>query len=141
MGHLARMQTLPKTCGEPDLIKANCSLESTEQKQVYMPVTKESLFSDFQYCFKGQGTFNVKPYHIVLDPKIEPVVHAPRAVPVHLHKMFKDELDQMIEPGVIVSVKETRRMGEQYHVEEDNKWRWSSEGDPFACNRTLHHLL
>ena len=42
----------------------------------------------------------MKPYHIVLDPKTEQVVHAPRAVPVHLQKMFKDE------PGVMVSVKE-----------------------------------
>ena len=49
----------------------------------------------------------MKPYHIVLDPKIEPVLHASRAVPVHLYKMFKDEFDQMIEHGFIVSVKET----------------------------------
>ena len=32
-----------KTCEELDLIKINCSLESTEEKQVYMPLTKESL--------------------------------------------------------------------------------------------------
>ena len=44
---------------------------------------------------------------MVLDTKAELVVHAPRPVPVHLHKMFKDELDQMIEHGFIVSVKET----------------------------------
>ena len=69
-----------------------------------MPLTKESLINDFQDCFEGLGTFNMKPYHIALDPKAQPVVHAPRAVPVHLHKMFKDELDQMIEHGV--SVKE-----------------------------------
>lgn len=50
----------------------------------------------------------MKPYYIVLDPKAEPVVHAPRAVPVHLHKMFKDELDQMVELGVIVPVNEPK---------------------------------
>ena len=48
----------------------------------------------------------MKPYHIVLDPKAEPVVHAPRAVPVHLHKTFEDELDQIVELGVIVPLKE-----------------------------------
>ena len=95
-----------KTCEELDLIKVNCSLESTEEKLAHIPLTKESLISDFQDCFEGLGTFNTKPYHIVLDPKAEPVVHAPRAVPVHLHKTFKDELDQMVELGVIVPVKE-----------------------------------
>ena len=50
-----------KTCEEFDLIKVNCILESTEEKQ-------ESLISDFQDCFEGLGTFNMKAYHIVLDP-------------------------------------------------------------------------
>ena len=45
-------------------------------------------------------------FHIVLVPKAEPVVHAPRPVPVHLHKMFKNENDQMVEPGIIVPAKE-----------------------------------
>ena len=72
-----------------------------------MPVTKESPIGDFQDCFERLGIFNMKPYHIVFDPKAEPVAHAPLAVQVHLHKMFKDELDQMIEHGFIVSVKET----------------------------------
>lgn len=45
-------------------------------------------------------------YHIVLDLKAEPVVHASRAVPVHLYKMLKDELDQMVELNVIFPVKE-----------------------------------
>ena len=72
-----------------------------------MPVT----IGDFQDCFEGLGIFNMKPYHIVLDPKAEPVAHAPLAVPVQ-HKMLKDELDQMIEHSFIVSVKETHKMGE-----------------------------
>ena len=48
----------------------------------------------------------MKPYHILLDPKAEPVVDPPQVVPVHLHKIFKDELDQMVELGTIVPVKE-----------------------------------
>lgn len=46
------------------------------------------------------------PYHITLDPGAEPVVHPPRAVPVHLREMFKAELDNMEEIGVIVPVNE-----------------------------------
>ena len=74
-----------KTCEQLGLMKVNCTLESTEEKQAYIPLTKESLSSDFQDCFEGLGTFNMKPYHIVLEPKAEPVVHAPRVVTVHLH--------------------------------------------------------
>ena len=48
----------------------------------------------------------MEPYHKVLDRKVELVVHSPRAVPVHLHKMFEDKLDQMVKPGVIARVKE-----------------------------------
>ena len=43
---------------------------------------QKSLINNFQYCFDGFGTFNMKPYHIVLDPKAKPVVHIPRVVPV-----------------------------------------------------------
>lgn len=46
------------------------------------------------------------PYHTTLDPGAEPVVHPPRAVPVHLHEMFKAELHNMEELEVIVTVNE-----------------------------------
>ena len=55
-----------------NLIKVNCSLESSEEKRVYTPLTKESLISDFLDCFEELGTFNMKSYHIVVDPKTEP---------------------------------------------------------------------
>ena len=51
-------------------------------------------------CFEGKGTLNMSPYDIALDPKAAPVIHAPHAVPIHLHKMFKEEL------GVNVPVNE-----------------------------------
>lgn len=46
------------------------------------------------------------PYHTTLDPGAEPVVHPPRAVPVHLHEMFQAELHNMEELEVIVTVNE-----------------------------------
>ena len=42
-----------------------------------MPVIKESPIGDFQDCFEGLGIFNMKLYHIVFNPKAEPVAHAP----------------------------------------------------------------
>ena len=46
------------------------------------------------------------PYHTTLDPGAEPVVHPPRAVPVHLREMFKAELYNMEELEVIITVDE-----------------------------------
>ena len=38
----------------------------------------------------------MKSYHIVLNLKAGPVVHASRAVPGSLNKIFKDELEQTL---------------------------------------------
>ena len=48
----------------------------------------------------------MKPYHINLDPDAQPVVHAPRAVPVHLQSMYKEELNNMVELGVLIPFSE-----------------------------------
>ena len=48
----------------------------------------------------------MKPYHITLDPNAEPVIHAPRTVPVHLQNMFRKEVDAMVELGVLIPVSE-----------------------------------
>lgn len=50
----------------------------------------------------------MKPYHITLEPDAEPVIHPPRPVPVHLRDLYKEELDQMLELGVITSVNTPR---------------------------------
>lgn len=114
-----------KACEELGLIKFNCSLETSKQdKETYPeanapskpqqridtqtrpPLDEESFLNDFSDCFEGLGTFNIKPYHITLDPNAEPVIHAPRAVPVHLQGMYRKELDNMIELGVLIPVSE-----------------------------------
>ena len=48
----------------------------------------------------------MKPYHITLDPDAQPVIHAPRAVPVPLQGMYKEELNNMVELGVLIPVSE-----------------------------------
>lgn len=70
------------------------------------PVTKDKLIQDYKDCFEGIGTFKMAPYRTTLDPGAEPVVHPPRAVPVHLREMFKAELYNMEELEVIITVDE-----------------------------------
>ena len=73
-----------KKCKELDLINVNCSLESSEEKGVYTPLTSESLISDLWRARK----FHMKSYHILLHPEAEPAFHAPRAVRDLLHMIF-----------------------------------------------------
>ena len=46
----------------------------------------------------------MKPYHISLEPGTETGIHPPRSVPVHLRNLFKEEIDKMLELGVITRV-------------------------------------
>ena len=43
-------------------------------------------------------------YHITLDSDAQPVIHAPHAVPVHLQGMYKEELKNIVELGILVPV-------------------------------------
>ena len=122
-----------KACEDLGLIKFNCSLETSEQDNAtclkaqalsksqqkidgsgpkpldiptHTPLDEKSFLNEFSDCFEGLGTFNMKPYHITLDPDAQPVIHAPRAVPVHLQDMYKEELNNMVELGVLIPVSE-----------------------------------
>ena len=48
-------------------------------------------------CFEGE-------YHITLDSTVPPVVHSPRRVPVALREPLKEELDTLIQQGIIAKV-------------------------------------
>jgi len=64
-----------------------------------------NFFNKFGDCFEGLGTFDMKPYHITLYPNVEPVIHAPRTVPVHLQNMFR-KVDAMVELSVLIPASE-----------------------------------
>ena len=121
-----------KTCEELELVKFNCSLETSKEDketrlkehrpckphqrtsrypsrldtETYPPLDRITFFNNFGDCFEGLGTFNMKPYHITLDSNAEPVIHAPRTVPVHLRDMFRKEINTMVELGVLIPVSE-----------------------------------
>ena len=44
--------------------------------------------------------------HIVIDPDVLPVVHAPRKCPIHIKDDVKKDLDEMVNLGVIKPVTE-----------------------------------
>ena len=88
-----------KACEELGFVTINCSIENTP------PLTKETLLSSYPGRFEGLGTFkDMKSYYITLHSVAEPVVHSPRSVPVHLKDLYRKELDDMLDLGVIAPV-------------------------------------
>ena len=61
-----------------------------------MVITKDNsdIMQELSNCFGEIGTLP-KMHHIHVDPKLKPVVHPPRPIPVALHKTLKAELDRM----------------------------------------------
>ena len=107
-----------KTCSVLKLVQFNCNLtqklESNKatksppgnqpNDKPHTPLTKEKLLTDFQDRLEGLGEFHMNPYHITLELGAEPVIHPPRSVPVHLRDLYKEEIDKMLELGVITRV-------------------------------------
>ena len=67
--------------------------------------TISDLTNMYPDSFEGIGNFD-GAYHIVTDPTIPPVVHAPRRPPISMICEIKEELDQMERTGVIEKVTE-----------------------------------
>ena len=61
----------------------------------------KALYSDF---FEGIGCFPGKPYHINLDQSVTPVQTWCRPVPVHLKEAFKQEINKMLDAGILKPV-------------------------------------
>ena len=66
---------------------------------------KEYLLRMYPDCFEGIGKFR-ETFHITLDPTVTPVVHAPRRCPIHIKDEVKNEINQMVDLGVIEKVDE-----------------------------------
>ena len=79
-----------------ELVNFTCNLTQKVGVQTNTPLTREKPLSDYQDCFEGLGKFNMKPYHIALEPNAEPAINPPRSVPVHLRELYKQELDKML---------------------------------------------
>ena len=68
-------------------------------------LTKEQVLTDFADIFKGLGRMEGK-LHLEVDDSVSPVVMPPRRVPVALKGKFKEELDRLIDVGVLTKVEE-----------------------------------
>ena len=89
------------TCCKLKLVTLNCAVNED-----HPPLkSKEDLLRMYPDCFEGIGKF-CETFHITLHPTVTPVVHAPRRCPIHIKDEVKNEINQMVDLGVIEKVDE-----------------------------------
>ena len=99
------------------------------------PLTKQGILSQYSGCFEGIGRFPGDPYKFHLKPDHKPARHAPRKVPVHLEKAFKEEIDSLVSQGILEEVKEHTDWVNSYVIVEKDT------GNAHAPNHTVKKKL
>ena len=130
------------TCCQLNLVELHCAV-STCSSKVPLPAIKnkdvlQALYPD---RFDGIGKFEGK-YHIVTDPDVPPVVHAPRKCPIHIKDDIKKELDEMVSLGVIKPVTEPTDWVSSVAYSQKSNGRWRVCLDPKNLNQAVkrsHH--
>ena len=84
--------------------------ESTVSNQpVTVPkliTSKEEILQAYPEVFDGRGCFPGPPYHIHVDPSFTPKQTPCQPVPVHLKDPFKQEIDKMLQAGILKPVQQ-----------------------------------
>ena len=88
------------SCRKLNLVTLNCAVSEHPP-----PLNSKEDLRLYPDCFKGIGKFR-ETFHITLDPAVTPVVHAPRRCPIHIKDDVRNEINQMVELGVIEKVEE-----------------------------------
>ena len=69
-------------------------------------ISKELIMKHYPDVFEGIGKFPGPPYTIHLEPSVQPKQTPCRPVPIHLKETFKQEIDRMLQAGVLRPVTE-----------------------------------
>ena len=85
--------------------ESTVSTVSNWQVIVHKPITsKDQILAAHPDVFDGIGCFPGSPYHIQLYPNVTPKQTPCWPVPVYLKKPFKEEIDKMLQAGVLKPV-------------------------------------
>ena len=76
------------------------------------PLTKDAILETYSDLFQGIGTFPGDPYKFNLKKDAKPARHAPRKVPIHLKEAFREEIDNLVEQGILEPVDSANRLGQ-----------------------------
>ena len=134
----------PAICGLPTscklkLVKLHCEI-NTSNNSVHCRVPAIHSIHDLQKLypdgFNGIGKFEGE-YHIVVDPDVPPVVHAPRKCPIHIEDDIRKELDEMIGLGVMKPVTEPTDWVSSVAYSQKSNGRWRVCLDPRDLNQAV----
>ena len=104
---------------EATLISSTVDTNQTTSVLIKHIVTsKDHIIKYFPEILEGLGRFPGKPYHINVDPNVPPKCLPARPVPVHQQAAFKQQLDDIVQAGVIVPVTEVTPCFNSYVIIE-----------------------
>ena len=88
------------------LVTLHCAIEKNTISQQADPIgSTQVLKQTYPDRFDTLGNFP-GTYHIVTDPDVQPVIHAPRKCPIQLKEELQKALDKMVQDKVIKRVTE-----------------------------------
>ena len=68
--------------------------------------SKDQILHEYPDVFEEIGSFPGPPYHIQIDPSVTPKQTPCHPIPVHLKEVFKQDIDKMLQAGVLKPVHE-----------------------------------
>ena len=115
------------------LVSNNQALAASQSTSL----TKEQVLTDFADTFKGLGRMEGK-LHLEVNDSVSPVVMPPRRVPVALKEKFKEEIDRLVDVGVLTKVEEPTKWVSSSVVTAKPNGKVRVCIDPRPLNKALH---
>ena len=81
-------------------------MPAAKEKGPKLITSKEMIMQEYPDVFQGIGKFLGPDYHIQLDPSIPPKQTPCQPIPIHLKYQFQQEINKMLQAGVLVPVHE-----------------------------------
>ena len=100
-------------------------------------LTKEQVLTDFADIFKELGRMEGK-LHLEVDDSVSPVIMSPRRVPVALKGEFKEEIDRLVDVGVLMKAEELTKWVSSVVVMAQSNGKVRVCIDPRPLNKALH---
>ncbi|KAK7106746.1 hypothetical protein V1264_017967 [Littorina saxatilis] len=124
-----------EACQRLGLIQRVDTVQSSMTQEVKGDHPQLDVKGEYPDSFEGLGCLPGE-VHLKVDPDVQPVVHAPRKIPVALHKKVKSELKRMEKEGVITRQEEpTDWVNSMVVVETSKKTRICI--DPRDLNKAI----
>ena len=94
---------------------------AVKEKDPKLITSKEMIMHEYPDVFHGIGKFMGSDYHIQLDPSIPPKQTPCQPIPIHLKDQFQQEINKMLQAGVLVPVHEATPWFNSFAVVESRE--------------------